>query len=141
MDNPGIYSLTQKDGAGDVTITTAGTIVTDWVTDLEGMLAATISARLVYGSGGGDVRCFIQTSLDQGNTAIDIACILFGMAGETEIINLSSLTPKTAQVAPTDGALADDTCIDGLLGDRFRCKIVSTGTYAGTLVSVRAAVR
>jgi hypothetical protein len=142
MDNPGVYSLTQHNGAGDVTVTAAGTVETDWVTGLDGMLAATISAPLAYGSGGTTIRCFIQTSLDGGVTPIDIACILFGTAGEAELVNLSGLTPKTTPAAPGDGTLADDTCLDGVLGDRLRCKIVSTGTYAGsTVLSVRAAVR
>jgi hypothetical protein len=67
---------------------------------------------------------------------------VFGAASEVEIINLSGLTPKTTQVPPGDGALGDDTTVDGVLGDRLRAKVVSVGTYAGsTVLSVRAAVR
>jgi hypothetical protein len=136
MINSGICSL------GDFTVTAAGTQIGDWVTDLDGMAAVTAQFRLAYGSGGSSIKAYLQTSLDQGTTPVDIACIVFAAAGETEIINLSGLTPKTTQVQPTDGALADDTCLDGVLGDRLRLKIVSTGTYAGsTVLSVRAAVR
>lgn len=136
MIEPGIKSL------GDFTITTAGTQVGDWVEDLDGMLAATLSARLAYGSGGSTVKLYIQTSLDQGTTAVDIACIAFATASEADVANVSGLTPKTTLATPTDGALADDTVLDGVLGDRLRAKVVSTGTYAGsTVLSVRAATR
>ena len=64
------------------------------------------------------------------------------MASAVEARNLSALTPKTADVMPTDGALADDTSVDGMLGDRFRLKIVSAGTYCGSpVLSVRLVAR
>lgn len=136
MDNPGIQSL------GDFPVGQAATQTGAWVVGLAGMLSATLQARLAYGSGGTTARLYFQTSLDGGTTAIDIACVLFGTAGEMEVINLSGLTPKTTQIQPTDGGLADDTAIDGVLGDRLRCKVISTGTYAGqTVLSVRAVCR
>ena len=87
-----------------------------------------------YGSGGTAIKAYLQTSLDQGITAIDVACFTFAMAGAVKARNLSALTPQTSDVVPTDGALADDTSVDGVLGDRFRLKIVSTGTYGGSTV-------
>ena len=137
MNSPSFKSL------GNFTITAAGTQVGDWMTGLEGMLAAALQARFQWGSGGTACKVYIQTSLDQGNSVIDIACIVFGnSASENEAINLSALTPKTTQVTPTDGTLTDDTAIDGILGDRIRAKVVSTGTYAGsTLLSVSAVVK
>ncbi|RWP31816.1 hypothetical protein [Mesorhizobium sp.] len=136
MDNPGIYSL------GDLAITAAGTQVGEWVTELDGMLAALAQLRLAYGSGGTTIRAYVQTSLDGGTTAVDIACALFGAASETAVLNFSALTPKLTQVTPTDGALADDTAVDGVLGDRLRLKVVSTGTYAGsTVLSTRIHAR
>ena len=136
MENPGIWSL------GDFAVTTAGTQTGDAVTDLDGLTAVTIQARLAWGSGGTSAKLYVQTSIDQGTTWADIVCIVFGTAAETQIVNLSGLTPKTTQVVPTDGALADDTCVDGVLGDRLRSKLVTVGTYAGsTVLSVRAACR
>jgi hypothetical protein len=41
-----------------------------------------------------------------------------------------------AQYTPTDGTLAANTCKDGLLGNMYRAKFTSTGTYAGN-TSVR----
>lgn len=136
MLSPGLKSL------GDIAIGAAGTQVTQAVTGLDGMTAVSIHARLVYGSGGTTVRAYVQTSLDQGQTWIDVACILFGTTSEAEVVNLSGLTPRTTPAAPTDGSLADDTGLDGILGDRLRVKAISTGTYAGsTVLSVRAACR
>ncbi|HVJ31660.1 MAG TPA: hypothetical protein VND94_00980 [Terriglobia bacterium] len=141
MNNPGIYSLTQLNGSSDIAVTTAGTTVCDVIDNLDGMTAVSLQLRLAYGTGGTTVRAYVQTSLDQGTTWIDIACALFGTASETEVINLSGLTPKTTQAQPTDGALPDDTSLDGVLGDRLRVKAVSTGTYANTVLSARASVR
>lgn len=136
MDTLGVFSL------GDFTITAAGTQVGDVVTELDGMQAALLQLRLAYGSGGTTIRAYVQCSADQGTTWYDVACVLFGTASEVALLNLSALTPKTTQVTPTDGALADDTSIDGLITDRMRLKVVSTGTYAGsTLLSARLVAR
>lgn len=127
---------------GDFTVTAAGTQVGTPVTGLDGMTAATLQLRLAYGSGGTTVRAYVQTSLDQGTTWIDLACVLFGTASEVAVLNFSGLTPKTTAAVPTDGAMTDDTAVDGILGDRLRVKVVSTGTYAGsTVLSARASVR
>jgi hypothetical protein len=142
MNNPGIYSLTQLDGSSDLAITTAGTQTCDVIDSLHGMSAVSLQARLAYGSGGTKVSVYIQTSLDGGNSWVDIACLTFTTASATKVINLSGLTPVTTAATPTDGALVDDTAVDGILGDRLRAKVVSAGTYAGsTVVSVRASVR
>lgn len=138
----GIFSLTQNDGASDLAITAAGTIIGEVIDDLDGMTALTFEADFYYGSGGATVKHYLQTSLNQGTTWVDIACIAFGTAAEHKLLNLSGLTPKTTQVDPTDGALTDDTAIDGILGDRLRTKTVVAGTYAGsTVLASRAAVR
>ena len=132
----GIVSL------GDFTIAAAGTQIGTVIDGLDGMTAVTLSFRLAYGSGGTSIKAYAQTSLDQGTTWVDVASVVLGTASEHAIINLSGLTPKTSQITPTDGALADDTAVDGILGDRLRVKVVSTGTYAGsTILSCRAAVR
>ncbi len=137
MLNPGVQSL------GDFTITTAGTQIGEWTTtDLAGALSMAAQLRLAFGSGGTSIKAYLQTSLDEGTTAIDIACVAFLVASEVAVLNFSALTPKTTQVTPADGALADDTAIDGILGDRFRLKVVSTGTYAGsTVLSARICAR
>lgn len=147
MDNPGVKNL------GDASITSAvtGSVITSssdangtaiaYVDRMEGMTAAALFLRLAYGSGGTTVKAYVQTSLDQGTTWIDVACVVFGTASETRLLNLSALTAKTTSIEPTDGTLTDDTAVDGILGDRLRVKITSTGTYASTTLSCRAVVR
>jgi hypothetical protein len=134
MKNPGFFSL------GNFPIAAAGTQVGDWTTcDLSGLLALAAQLRLAYGSSGTTVKAYLQTSLDQGGTPIDIACVVFGTASEVEVMNFSALTPK-GQVVPSDGSLADDTLVDGILGDRFRLKVISTGTYGGSTILTAGAV-
>lgn len=134
MDNSGFHSL------GSFTITTAGTQTGDWVEDLEGALALAAQMRLAYGSGGTSISVYLQTSLDQGTTPTDIACFTFTTASAVKARNLSALTPKTSDVVPSDGGLTADTSVDGVLGDRFRIKLVSVGTYAGSTVVTASAV-
>ena len=78
---------------------------------------------------------WVQTSLDQGQTWVDIFCAAFTTAAGFKIVNLSGLTPRTTVLAPTDAGLADDTVVDGALGDRLRLKITSTGTFGSGSVS------
>ena len=136
MIAPGLYSL------GDFTVAGPATQTAAPVVNLHGMAAATVQVRLAFGSGGESVKAYIQTSLDQGLTWIDIACVALTTASATRIVNLSGLTPKTTPATPADGTLTDNTAVDGILGDRLRAKVVSTGTYAGpTTLSVRAVAR
>ncbi|MEP9389655.1 hypothetical protein [Mesorhizobium sp. KR9-304] len=144
MENPGIWNL------GDYSLTTAvtGEVITEnsdgdaCIDDLEGMLAANVQIKFAYGSGGTSLKVYIQTTLDQGATWIDVACAAFLVASATKVINLSGLTPKTTAATPSDGSMTDDTALDGVLGDRWRAKITSTGTYAGsTTLSVRMMAR
>lgn len=127
--NAGAYSL------GTFNVTDAGTQTGDWTeVDFEGLIAACAQVRLVYGSGGTSVKAYLQTTIDEATTPVDIACVVFGTASEVAVLNFSALTPKTTQVTPGDATLTDDTAVDGILGDRFRLKVVSTGTYAGSTV-------
>jgi hypothetical protein len=135
MLNPGDYSLC------DLAITTALSGVAQTpIQNLEGMLAATVEAKLSWGSGGTTAKAYIQTTLDDGQTWIDIACIAFGAASETVLLNFSKLTPKLTQLTPSDGSMADDTAIDGILGSALRAKITTTGTYSNTAFSVKVSV-
>ncbi len=140
MDSPGIIGLLNSAGE-DFTIDEAGTQIGTVIEDLEGLQSLALYARFAYGSGGTLCTAYVQTSLDQGTTWFDIACFAFGVAAETRIVNLSALTPLTTPTELTDGALTDDTVLDGPLGDRLRAKVVTTtddtgGDYAGPTVLV-----
>ena len=136
MNSPGYYSL------ADLAITTAltGSAQTA-IENLEGMLAASIQVKFAYGSGGTTAKVYVQTTLDDGITWVDVASFAFTTSSATKIVNLSGLTPKTTAATPSDGALADDTCVDGVLGDALRVKLTTTGTYANTTLSVKLIAR
>lgn len=127
----GAFGLTTNGTASDLSVTVPATTICSPVIGLTGMQSLTVSLRFAWGSSGTAVKVYLQTSLDGGNVWIDIACVVFNTASEHEVLNFSALTPKTTPLVPTDGSLADDTAVDGLLGDRVRLKVVSTGTYAG----------
>lgn len=134
MDNPGIYSL------GDIGITAADTVEGEPITGLAGVSEIDVQLRFAYGSGGTTIKAFVQSSLDQGTTWFDLWCMSGATASKTRARRLK---PDGVEQTPTDGALADDTVAIGIvLGDRFRLKLVSTGTYAGnTLLSARIHAR
>ncbi|MBI1238262.1 MAG: hypothetical protein GC199_02860 [Alphaproteobacteria bacterium] len=136
MLNPGDYSLC------DLAVTTALSGVAQTpIQNLEGILAATIEAKLYYGSGGTSVKAWVQVTLDDGATWIDIACFAFTTGSGVKIINLSGLTPVTTAITPSDGSMTDNTVQDGVLGSAIRVKITSTGTYANTIISVKVSAR
>lgn len=136
MNNPGDYSL------ADLAITSAlASVAQTPIQNLEGILAATILARFAYGTGGTTAKAWVQTTLDDGQTWIDIACFAFTTASGVKVINLSGLTPVTTAITPSDGAMADNTVQDGILGSAMRVKVATTGTYANTIISVKVSVR
>lgn len=132
----GQFGLTTNGSASDLTITAAATTNCTALTGLTGMQSLGVFLKFSWGSGGTNAKAYVQTSFDGGNTWVDIACVVFGILSETALLNFSALTPKTTQVVPTDGTMADDTAVDGILGDRVRLKVISTGTYAGGTILV-----
>lgn len=149
MDNAGLKNLGDASLAAINAATVATVITSDpddfgatvaYIDGLEGMLGATIQANFNYGSGGTSLKVIVETSLDQGTTWVEVVRLAFTTASEENVVNLSGLTPKTTVVTPA--ALSDDTCLDGIFGDRWRCKILAVGTYAGnTSLSVRMQAR
>ena len=140
MNNPGYFPL--QIAGSDFTITSAATQVGTPLTGFAGINAASFQVRMAYGSGGTNVTVYIQTTLDGGQSWIDIAAVQFTTSGGVEVVNLSALDMVSTPTAPTDGGMTPGTTLDGILGDQFRAKVISTGTYAGgTLVSVRGMAR
>lgn len=136
MRNPGDYSLC------DLAITSAlSGVAQSPITDLEGILAATIEARFAYGSGGTSCRAWVQVTVDNGATWIDVASFAFGTTSSVKVVNLSGLTPVGSAITPVDGALADNTVQDGILGSAMRVRVTTTGTYANSLLSVKMSAR
>jgi hypothetical protein len=143
MNTPGVYDL----GSISLTVPLTAQVITvgsandQHLDPLDGMLSASIQIRFAYGSGGATCKVYVQTSLDQGTTWVDVICATFTTASGNKAFNLSGLTPRTMAVTPADGALADDTAVDGILGDWWRAKVTSTGTYANTSLAIRLTAR
>ncbi len=102
----------------------------------------TVEFIFTYGADGTTCKAWLQTSLDGGTTWIDIANGAFTTSTASKVYNLSAATPVTTAATPTDGSLADNTCVDGILGDLFRVKTTTTGTYkTSTTLKVVACFR
>jgi hypothetical protein len=119
-----------------LTLTTALSATgTTPVTKLGGMKYLVAEAIFLYGSGGTTAKAYVQTSLDGGTTWMDIICFAFTTSALSKVSAVSADIAFAASayvpIAPGDGALADNTSIQGILGDRLRVKYVTTGTYAG----------
>lgn len=116
--------------------TTLTTAVTAAVTepiglDPQAVKSVGIQSTFDYGSGGTNLKVWLQTSFDAGVTWTDIACQAFTTADARKLSSVYRYAAGAEAVA-TDGALADDTELSGRIGDRIRLKYTSTGTYGGS---------
>lgn len=101
------------------------------VTVAPGAKYVIVQARFLYGASGTSTKAYFQTSLDGGTTWLDVMSFAFTTSAATKISSVSSDIALTAATAPSDGAMTDNTIANGLLGNMFRVKYVTTGTYTG----------
>lgn len=103
------------------------------ITGLQGMKYVALEAKFVRAGGGTTCKVWVQTSLDDGATWFDVACFAFTTATANKLHALVAVpaTPFTPATAPGSAALADDTVLNGMLGDRLRTIMTTTGTYTG----------
>ncbi len=135
MNTPGIKLF------DDIPITSVSAAVdTAWIIGLDGMFEADLFLNFRYGSGGTKLQVWVQTSLDQGSTPIDLYCFSALLASKARAVRIKS---DGVINTPSNGTLADDVLATGLvLGDRLRLRYLVTGIYAGSsLLSARAVVR
>jgi hypothetical protein len=132
MNNPGVYTLTALQIGAPVSALVEAT------ENLGGMNAATLEADFQYGSGGATCSAIVVTSLDGGVRWLHVARFDFTLASVVKTANLSGLSPKGVAA---NADLASEGVNDGLLGDRLAVKLISTGSYVNTVLSLRAAVR
>lgn len=100
-----------------------------------------VEAEFLYGSGGTTVKAWVQTRV-KGGTWRDIANFAFTTSAATKWIGIRQDIALAANIAASDAALADNTILDGFLGDELRVKYTTTGTYGGaTSLAVRATLR
>lgn len=92
----------------------------------------TMQSVFLYGSDGTTVKAWLQTSFDNGATWVDVASHAFATTAATKISSVTAgIAPASQAFAPADGALTDNTVVNGVIGDRLRVKVITAGTYAG----------
>ena len=136
MVTPGVYDLAA------LAITTALTNSAQTaITGLYGMSVANIVAELLGGTGGTTIVGVVQTTFD-GTVWLDVARFDFNTADSPPSAGKKYCVLQTnaAKAVSQYAALAAEGVNDGLLGDRLRAVLTSTGTYTDTTLSIRAAV-
>lgn len=114
-----------------VTITAAVANVVGPTVPVNGLRDLLVEAAFVYGSGGTTAKAWVQTRV-KGGTWRDVMNFAFLIASLTKFQKVSIVTALAANIAASDAALADNTILDGFLGDELRIKYTTTGTYAGS---------
>lgn len=124
---PQVLTLLAATLAGAVTDDVTGGVLVPNIGRVESL---TLQAVFVRAGGGTTAKAWVQTSFDGGTTWVDIANFAFTTTTATRLFHLTPAA-VTSIATPTDGTLADGTAVNGLLGDRFRVKLTTTGTYTG----------
>ena len=123
------------------TITTAVSAQTGAVALVEGLRDLLVEAIFTWGSGGTTAKFWVQTRT-KGGTWRDIMSLAFTTSSATKWSKVSIGIGLAAARTASDAALADDTILDGFLGDEVRLKYTTTGTYAdSTTVKVLASAK
>jgi hypothetical protein len=130
--NQGVFNL------GDAAITAAVTnvvitagvsaagVAQPFLDRFEGIRNLTLFANFVYGSGGTNCACVIQTTFDDINW-VDIARFDFTTASASKVAGLVAGSKAVTAVV----ALAVEGVLDQVLGTKFRARLTTTGVYAG----------
>lgn len=139
MLNPGTITLSRNGVNSALQLGAAGETICDTIENIAGALGLTLFGLFTHTGGGTACKAFVQTRF--GSVWVDLACFAFATSSGVKGHNLSFQTPKTL-FPVTDGGLADDTIVDGPIGDALRCKVVVSGSYnAGTLLAVSGQIR
>lgn len=97
-------------------------------------IGLSVLANFTYGSGGTTADAWVQTSLDGGNTWMDIFEFSFALASAKKAMTVISESAVLTPTTPADGTLTANTAIAGFIGDRVRVKYTTVGTYGGSTV-------
>jgi hypothetical protein len=90
----------------------------------------TLHASFTRAGGGTTAKAWVQTTLDGGTTWMDIANFAFTTTTAKAACHLTDAAVTTV-ATPADASLADNTVVNGFLGEQFRVKLTTTGTYTG----------
>ena len=126
MLRPGIYKLNQV-----ILGAAVADYATPWFEGLAGMQYVAALANFVRSSGGTSLDLRLQTSLDQGATAMDIMHFAFTTTTAKKVKAILA-KEQASDLTPGDNALTGGGVV-AVLGDRLRWKWTSVGIYVGTL--------
>lgn len=98
--------------------------------------AMILQANFTYGSGGTSADAYIQTTLDNGSTWVDLADFHFTTSSGRVIQTILPATAISASYTATDGAISANTAKSGIMGDQIRVKYTTVGTYAASTTLV-----
>lgn len=121
-------------------ITGPGVTRYPWITGLHGLSGVSIQAQLAYGAGGEEITVYVQSSIDGGDTAFDIAAFEFRQESQLWLASVAATSGQGA-VAPPVEALEPGQAFGGILGDRLRVVAKVKGTYRDTFLRVAVATR
>lgn len=122
-----VLTLLNQTLAAAVTGTTPDGIVVSPNPRIESL---TLQAVITVAGGGTTAKAWVQTSIDGGVTWMDIANFAFTTSTATRAYHLTAAA-VTSIATPSDATLADNTAVNGFLGEQFRVKLTTTGTYTG----------
>jgi hypothetical protein len=103
-----------------------------------GIQSIVAQGNFVYGSGGTSLDAYLQTTVDNGETWIDIANWNFTTSSARVIHVIGMAYPQVEAYTALDGSIAANTIKDGILGSLLRVKLTTTGTYAATTIEIAA---
>ena len=120
---------------GSISFTTAITgVATTPVTGLGEVGSLNLICAFTAVSGGSTAIVRVQTSLDDGVTWYDIARFDFTTA---TAVKRACCDGRAGAAVAALAALGSESKIDGLIGDRLRIEVTTTGTYgAGSKAEV-----
>lgn len=121
-----------------INVPAAGTYVFDLLVSSREKRYATLHTNYVFGAGGTSLKIYLQTTLDDGVTWRDVICHVTGGIPSDKASSVSADVVAPAANEGTDGALPDDTMINGIFGRKWRVKIIIVGTYTTTTLKVHA---
>jgi hypothetical protein len=124
---------TDPGDAIDFDLGVAGTYYGAWTTGLAGAIAIAAQINFNYVSGSGGIKAYLQGSLDQGNTAFDIARADFSDVSRTVLFNI--IPQEEGPTEPTALGGAAEGILGAFLGDRVRLALVLAGAYSGTIAA------
>jgi len=101
--------------------------------------AATITAKLSGADAGATVTVWVQSSID-GDVFFDVACFQLNST-VPKVVCVDGKKSITAPVDLLDKGLAINSVQEGFLGESFRVKTRSDGTFTGTTLTIGVATK